>query len=418
MLVPFKRASHLPPLILLGGEANVLPIARSLAADGVKVHLIDGLPPARHSRAIHPIRLARGAGPTEWAEFLLGTASEDLRGAVVLAGSDAGVEFIALRRRELADRYLLDDSNPKAQLCMLDKLCTYETAVAAGIPTPAYWQIDSIEELEAIREDLAYPVIVKPRLSHLFRAEFGYRYFLAHSFDEAQVATRRALNAGIAVILMEMIPGPDSRLCSYYTYLGKEGIPLFDFTKRVVRRYPANMGLATYHITDEIPELKPLATALLRQSGLRGLAAVEFKLDVRDDKFKIIECNARFTAANRLLAVAGLDLGRWVYYRVIGRSYPLPDTYAVGQRLWSPVRDFGAFVQLRRLGQLTTREWIRTVLHRQSLAWFDWRDPLPSVVLHWGQLSRSFGTLARHASGLTRNVVRHRRRDELPLDKE
>lgn len=390
-----NRGSKLPPLILVGGEANVLSIARSLASDGVKVYMIDGLPPARHSRVIHAIDIPRNGGPVEWANFLLGTRSEHLSGAVLLAGSDAGVEFIALRRQELAGRYLLDESDVKAQLCMLDKLCTYEAALAAGVPTPKFWRVSSIDQLDAVRDELVFPLIVKPRLSHLFRAKFGHRYFAVQSIDEARAGVARALDAGVAVVLMEMIPGPDSQLCSYYTYLAADGASMFDFTKRVVRRFPVNKGLATYHITDDIPELRALAHALFRQSGLRGLAAAEFKLDVRDNQYKLIECNARFTAANRLLSVAGLDLGRWVYYRAVGRSYTLPKTFAIGKRLWSPINDIGAFAQLRRRGEISTPQWIRSVLHRQSFAWFDWRDPLPSIMLHWEQVSRWVGSRRR-----------------------
>jgi len=388
-------ASELPPLILLGGEANALSIARSLAADGVAVHMIDGLPPARHSRAIRPIAMPPGGGPSDWAEYLLGSASDRLRGAVLLAASDAGVQVLAMHRRELGERFLLDDSNPEAQLCMLDKLCTYQSARAAGVPTPKFWPVGSPAHLEPVRGELVYPLIVKPRLSHVFRAKFGRRFFSAESFDEALAGVQAASDAEVEILLMEMIPGPDSRLCSYYTYLDGGGQPMFHFTKRVVRRYPVNMGLGTYHVTDHIPELEPLANALFRQIELRGLAAAEFKLDVRDGTLKLIECNARFTAANRLLSVAGFDLGRWVYYRIIGRPQPVPAGYVSGVHLWSPVSDIAAFLQLRARGELSTSAWIRSLLHRQSFAWFDWRDPLPSIVLHWQQLQRFVRTFAR-----------------------
>lgn len=379
---------ELPPVILLGGEANALSIARSLAADGVAVHLIDGLPPVRRSRAIRPIAMSPASGPTEWADYLLGPRSDGLRGAVLLAGSDAGVQLLALHRGELAERFLLDISNPKAQLCMLDKLCTYETARAAGVPTPKFWPISSPGQLDALRSELVYPLIVKPRLSHLFREKFGRRFFRAESFDQVLAGVQAALDAEVEVLLMEMIPGPDSRLCSYYTYLERSDRPMFDFTKRVIRRYPVNMGPGTYHVTENIPELRALSNALFRRAGLRGLATAEFKLDVRDDTLKLIECNARFTAANQLLSNAGFDLGRWVYYRIIGQPRPLPARYVSGAYLWSPISDAAAFLQLRARGQLSTRSWIHSLLHRQSFAWFDWRDPLPSVVLHWEQLQR------------------------------
>lgn len=183
--------------------------------------------------------------------------SDRLRGAVLLAAYDPGVELIAVHRRELRERFLLDDSNPDAQLCMLDKLCTYEAALAAGVRTPRFWSLTSSARLDDLRAELVYPVIVKPRLSHVFRAVFPGKYFLAHSIEQVRANVKEAFDAGVDVLLMEMIPGPDNLLCSYYTYLDESGQPTFDLTKRVIRMYPVNMGLGPYHVTEYIPSYAP-----------------------------------------------------------------------------------------------------------------------------------------------------------------
>jgi predicted ATP-grasp superfamily ATP-dependent carboligase len=369
-------------VIVLGGSANALSIARTLGRAGVSVYAINERSSAIHqSRFIRPIAMPRHATSQDWLDYLLGPRSDPLRGSVLLAASDAGVELLANHRGELLGRFLLDDSNPKAQLCMLDKLCTYEAALDAGVPTPRFWRIRP-DNVEAFRSELIYPLLVKPLHSETFVARFGRKYFLATSFDEVMAGVHAAAGAGIDVLLMEMIPGPDDRLCSYYTYLDESGEPQFHFTKRIIRRYPMNLGAATYHVTDHIPELRELALALLDQVGLRGLANVEFKLDVRDGKFKLIECNARFTASTQLLAECGFDLGRWVYDRITGRpSVPLVD-YPNDVHLWSPVDDARAFFELRARGELTPRAWGASLLHRQFFAYLDWRDPGPSIVMN------------------------------------
>ena len=48
--------------------------------------------------------------------------------------------------------------------------------------------------------------------------------------------------------------------------------------------------------------------------------------------------------------------------------------------LIDPVRDFEAFLELRRQGRLTFRQWLDSVLHRQTFPYFCWSDPLPSLV--------------------------------------
>lgn len=379
---PVEARAGLPAVIILGGSANALSIARTLGRAGVSVYAINEQTSAiRHSRFIRLIAMPPHATSQDWLSYLLGSRSDPLRGSVLLAASDAGVELLANHRGELLGRFLLDDSNPEAQLCMLDKLCTYEAAVAAGVPTPRFWRIRP-DDVETFRSELIYPLLVKPLHSEAFVARFGRKYFLAMSFDEVVAGVHAAAEAGTDVLLMEMIPGPDDRLCSYYTYLDESGEPQFHFTKRIIRRYPLNMGAATYHVTDHVPELRELALALLEQVGLRGLANVEFKLDARDGKFKLIECNARFTASTPLLAECGFDLGRWVYDRITGRPGVSLVEYPNRVHLWSPVDDARAFLELRARGELTPRAWGASLLHRQVFAYLDWRDPGPSLVMN------------------------------------
>jgi predicted ATP-grasp superfamily ATP-dependent carboligase len=226
---------------------------------------------------------------------------------------------------------------------------------------------------------LVFPLLVKPHFSHRFGERFGKRYALANNFDELLTAHEAVSRAGIDTMLVEVIPGADDRLCSYYTYLDEHSQPLLHLTKRVIRRFPASRGDACYHITDWNPEARDLGLRLFQQVGLRGLANVEFKRDYRDGQLKLIECNARFTAANCLVADSGCDLARFVYFRLIGRPVPAPTTYALGKRLWYPVQDFRAYLELRRKRQLTFWRWVASVAHRQTLPCFRWYDPLPTV---------------------------------------
>jgi predicted ATP-grasp superfamily ATP-dependent carboligase len=104
-------------------------------------------------------------------------------------------------------------------------------------------------------------------------------------------------------------------------------------------------------------------------------------MDVRDGKLKLIECNARFTAADCLLVASGLNLPLFVYNRLTGRPHaPPPFSYRTGMRLWKPVGDFAAYRQLNRMGLLPFRAWIRSIMHRQIFPVFRWDDPLPAIL--------------------------------------
>jgi predicted ATP-grasp superfamily ATP-dependent carboligase len=357
----------------------------------------------RHSRFCTPLDApidGAGAGDAAvWARLLLGPASDALRGAVLLACCDEAIELLVHHRQQLAERFRLDDSNPEAQLVMLDKLATYRAAEAAGVPTPRFWVADTRGDLDTVRHELVFPLIVKPRLSHVFEARSGRKLLIAHDLGQAAAAFDVVSATGAGALLVELIPGPDDRLCSYFTYLDAQSRPLFHFTKRVIRRYPALSGTGCYHVTDRIPEIGELGNRLFRHVGLRGVANVEFKRDHRDGQFKLIECNARLTASDALVARSGVDLAALAYCRLVGRPPPPTSQYRTGMRLWDPVRDFQAYLELRRAGHLTFPQWLASIMHRQTFPYFEWTDPLPALARLAHPVRKALSRLGRARAG-------------------
>ena len=217
------------------------------------------------------------------------------------------------------------------------------------------------------------------------------------SYEELLRVCSEVEKHDIAVMLVEKIIGSDDKLCSYYTYMDEEGMPLFDFTKRVFRRFPKNQGGATYHMTDWNPEVKELSLKFLQHVGLIGLANVEFMRDDRDGKLKLIECNARFTAADGLVAASGYELSLFVYNRLTGRNHlPLKDKpYKRNLRFWLPIQDFLAYKELQKLGEINFTRWLKSIMHRQVFPYFSWSDPLPTILMESKRIRR---VIARYLS--------------------
>jgi predicted ATP-grasp superfamily ATP-dependent carboligase len=213
----------------------------------------------------------------------------------------------------------------------------------------------------------------------VYRGRFEVKFAWAHNWEQMLQAYTRAEEAGIDVMLVEEIPGPDDRLCSYFTYLDEDSRPMFHFTKRIIRRFPVGQGNGCYHVTDWVPEARDLGLRLFRQVGLRGLANVEFKRDERDGQLKLIECNHRFTLANELVRRAGIDIPRLAYDRLVGREPPPVDAFREGVRMWHLVEDTRAFFDYRRAGELSATRWLVSLLHRQHFPLLDRDDPGPSL---------------------------------------
>ncbi|PQO25689.1 hypothetical protein C5Y96_23000 [Blastopirellula marina] len=379
-----------PPAIVIGGGANALSIARCLGRSGIQVMALNyENSPVRYSRFAQWLSFdGKPQGKSTWRDFLLGSVSNDLQGAVLIPASDDALELLIEHYAQLKRKFRLDLFVPDAQALMLNKLQTYQAAARVGVPTPKFWLVDSKASVLSLQDQLVFPLLVKPLYSHRFVATFGVKFLVAESFEQLNEAWDK-LGEDHEVMLVEKIPGPDSQLCSYYTYIDEDGKHLFQFTKRIIRRFPPEMGVACRHVTDHIPELVEPATKLFAEAGLRGLANVEFKLDPRDGVLKLIECNARITAANTLLDRCGYNLALFLYQRVVEGDTPQFGDYPDKVYLWNPVDDLRAFMQLRSRGELSFWDWIQSISKiNVTLQIFQWSDPLPTWMDTWHRLCR------------------------------
>ena len=378
-----------PPAIVLGGTVTAISIARSLWEVGVQVHVLDCRPsPARLSRQRASFVDVGESDPQQHMLDWLRTAPE---GAVVLAGSDHGLELIARHRADLIDRGLRPmEADDDVLLTMLDKTRTYELAAAQGIPTPNTFSLRSAADVEAVADGLSYPCVLKPAHAHLFQARAGSKAkaLVIGSLDELRAEVDRMHGLDVEMLATEVICGPNDEFVSYYSYMDEDGAPLLRFTKRKIRQYPPGFGLGTYHATTHDDEVAEVGQAFFDAVGLRGLGNVEFKRDGRDGVLKLIECNARFTASNELIRRSGVDLALFSYNRLLGRPTPSVSRYRDDMRLWEPVDDTRAFLAYRRRGELSLRGWMRSVARRQCFPVARLSDPLPAIVRHAEKVKR------------------------------
>ncbi len=372
--------------MLLGGIENALSVARSLGRRGVEVHAL-GEPTSivRHSRFCRSYRAFTGDLVEQWLGWLLTDAPP---GMIVLPCCDEGMELIAKHRAELTERGLVvQEADDQALLDGLDKQRAYEVARQAGIGAPRTAVLHGWDDLERAMAEIGTPCALKPVHIHEYRRHFSGKVVLIDDAAALRRAFARTHEVGLDMILTEIIPGPEDRYCSYFTYLDEHGQPLFHFTKRKLRQYPVGFGGGTYHLTEWADDVADAGLRFLQALGVRGLGNVEFKRDPRDGQLKIIECNDRFTAGNEIVRLAGVDIAQLVYARMTGQPLPELGRGRDGVRMWYPVQDTLAFLAARRAGQLTTAAWLRSLMHRQTFPLWSATDPMPSLV-EWSGLPR------------------------------
>jgi D-aspartate ligase len=306
-----------PPAVLLGGGTIALSAARNLAAAGVAVYALGHTTdPVRWSRCRFAfIDVGAGTGVQErYLEWLERRAAP---GAVVLPCHDEGLELVARQRARLVElSYRPVEANDDVILAMLDKERTYAIARKLGIPTPTTVTIANDADVDKARAELSLPCALKPINSHRFARHFGVHRKVIRIGQPEDLERALTVMRGLDIEMLatEIIPGRADAHFSYYSYLDECGEPLFHFTKQKIRQFPVAFGLACYQVTRWRADIAELGLRFFQGAGLRGVGNVEFKRDQRDGRFKLIECNHRFTAAD--MPVTGTSNG----HRSAGRS--------------------------------------------------------------------------------------------------
>jgi len=386
------------PVILLGGRENAVAVARNLGRRGVEI-IASGLPGCRSLNSKYCKRgfsVPKGrTAASYWEQLLLGNDHRDLDGAILFAFCDESLEFVEAHHERLRDRYVVEDFVADQRRAMLDKQETLAIAKKADVPFPAYWPINTDDDVHRLKDKIRFPVMVKPLNSYAFVHEFGAKLFIVpESFEEVVEKVLLSRSRGHDVMVVEMVPGPDDLLCSYYTYRTPYGRRLYDYTKSVMRRWPVNRGGGCMHQSEWLPEVAALGQKLFEAMDWQGTACVEFKRDTRDGLLKIIEVNARFTAAHRLVTEAGAPIDLVIYCYLTKQPEPSCEGYSNTIRMWNPVRDILAFRDLRRLGELSFTGWVRSITEqRVILGYLSLDDPGPSLAETGANIRRAFSKL-------------------------
>ena len=382
------------PVLILGGQENALCLTRSFGRRNIPVYIAARencfALRSRYCRKHYPIPL--GADEEAfWFDLLLSGKCPKLKNSVIMVGSDEAVEFVAHHKDALSKKYLLDDYIPELILAMLDKPKTLELGQQAGCDTPAFHLIEGLEDVEKISESVIFPTMLKPVHSHLFAPVFKpKKYLIANDRDELLEMGQSLLDKSIQFMVTEIIPGPDDLQSSYHTYINEKGESLFQYTHQVIRRYPKNSGPGCLHVTDWLPNTAEAGKRFFDAIGYRGMGHIEFKYDTRDQKLKIIECNPRFSAAQAISVKSGLDMAYIIYCHVTKQVIPEQATYKMGVRRWMGARDIFAFLELRRLGEITLMQWLKSILAPSptslTFPYLSLSDPWPFLTRIWSDI--------------------------------
>ncbi|MDQ3709197.1 MAG: hypothetical protein M3387_07835 [Actinomycetota bacterium] len=365
--------------MVISGGITGLAVMRSLGRAGVPVVALHHDPNdfAHRSRWVnediavpHPEHAERA-----FIERMIELA-ESFAGALLIPTSDEAVKALARHKEGLQHHYVVACTGWTVAERFIDKKHTYAVANHLGVPAPRTLVPHSIDDLDAAREALEFPCLVKPRESHRYFEVFRRKMVKVHTLDDMRRAYLEAENAGLDVLLQEFIPGDDAAGVNYNAYI-HEDEPLAACTAQKVRLSPPETGAPRVLVSRHVPEVATAARTILNGLGVNGFSCTEFKRDARDGVYKLMEINGRLNFSSALSTRCGVDFPTIVYEHLMEEKRPVAGSWRTGVYWINGLSDIVHSARHRRRERYSPRSLLRPYFRPHVWATLDPDDLRP-----------------------------------------
>ena len=346
---------------------------------------------SRHCRRKHVIASAR-AEPERALRDLVDFGRTFADKPVLYYGDDAMLLLVSRNRAELAKYYRFLLPAPELIEDLVNKIRFNDLAERLGLPVPRTVTSNQARTADEALERLTLPCVIKPN-THIgwFKSQAVMKQggkprkcLRADTAGEFRDLFGRTRETTADFVVQEYVEGSDACIYSFHSFSDAEGRPLAYYAGRKIRTYPKDSGLSTYLELVREPEVVRLGLDILRKMKFVGVGKIDFKKDVKRDRFYMLEVNPRFNLWNYLGAVCGVNLPHLAYRYLVEGYAPAANgtspAYRTGVKWLSFENDFRTFLRdYRPDGDLSWLDYLLSYRGRKVYDVFSWQDPYPAV---------------------------------------
>ena len=296
-----------------------------------------------------PSRLRHAAPAIETLEAILRSLPVDE--AFLMPCSDLWMEAAVGQSEDLRRRFPASIAPRETILTLLDKERLASVLAELGVPHPRSFRLDREECLDAIEDRVFASAMLKPRSSARFLRTFHVKALTVRSRAEAATRLREAQAAGCEMILQEYIAGPPTQHYFIDGFVDRSGTIRAQFARQRLRMHPADFGNSTCMVSIALDSVRPAAESLARLLAhleYRGIYSAEFKRDLRDGRFYLIEVNVRPWWYVGFAEAYGVPVCEMAYADALGLPLPGLQPYPIGKLCVYPSLDANEYFWHRR----------------------------------------------------------------------
>ena len=371
--------------VVLGCDVNGLGVIRSLGEKNIPIIALDHNPYAIgfHSKFVsenlvcpHPVD-----SKYDLAELLMDIGKRFNGSKVIFPTKDSYVAAIARSRDKLELYYKIPFSRWNVVEYLVDKEKQYKKAAEHGISLPETFYPENEQDIDVLLKSIEFPLILKPAYSEAFYVRYGIKAVKCNSENDLKEQFARYTADGFRMIVQEFIEGDASHLYEFQSYVNSRGNVTAIFIAEKIKQYPTEIGTGTHFISVKEPRLIEVGVQILEMFDYQGISFIEFKLDLRDGRYKLIEINPRTTHCNSLASACGVNIPYAAYRNALGECEERDmESYTVGREWLWPENGF--------LERRCFTLYIKNMFSRKNCTYaiFSLRDPLPEVSYFCGAL--------------------------------
>jgi predicted ATP-grasp superfamily ATP-dependent carboligase len=196
-----------------------------------------------------------------------------------------------------------------------NKSKTFKLAKEINIPIPLTYHINSVHEIEDIKEKISYPAVIKkvnPNESGVIYCNNSMELTTLYKGNAKQLNEKSKLP-----IIQEYIRGEG---VGFYALFNKGKCKAYFMHERL-HEYPITGGSSTLAKSSYNEKLKYMGEKILSALNWHGVAMVEFKRD-RMGHYYLMEINPKFWGSLELSYKAGLNFPYMVYLLALEKKIP------------------------------------------------------------------------------------------------
>ncbi len=328
---------------------------------------------------------------------------------VLLYGDDNMLLLISRNRESLAKFYRFLMPAPESVEDFVDKTRFNSMANRLDLPVPETVLSSQVKDTAGVKKHLSPPYLLKPNShvgwhqSAVVREETKgqpQKGLLANSDEDLERIFCLMKRFTDDFVVQEFIPGGEDLIYSFHAYYNSESEPLAYYVGKKIRTYPRIGGESCYLELVKEPEIVHLGMDILKRLKFVGPVKVDFKKDVRRNKFYLLEVNARFNLWHYLGSVCGINIPKLAYEDLTGRHVTLQKDYRIGIKWLAFGMDFRAFIKsYRPSGELSWIEWLMSLRGKKIYSFFAWRDPGPFLFNIYNDMKKRVAKVRKGMSG-------------------